>query len=142
MFANADKSPVLMKTAQISYGEFVGINEAANSSAKAWYKDNTNEIAISAMNSGNATLYTIGGQLKSSITIMVAANATKPKKAPTAQANTVNTKPLIVIIILSPSWQVFKQDELGTVQQLTLVFQKIGQCIAIIRAIADHLLCI
>jgi hypothetical protein len=63
MFANADKSPVLMKTAQISYGEFVGINEAANSSAKAWYKDNTNEIAISAMNSGNASLYTIGGQL-------------------------------------------------------------------------------
>jgi len=63
MFANADKSPVLMKTAQISYGEFVGINEAANSLTKAWYKDNTNEIVISAMNSGNASLYTIGGQL-------------------------------------------------------------------------------
>lgn len=33
---------------------------------------------------------------------MVAANATKPKKAPTAQANAVNTKPLMVFTISIP----------------------------------------
>lgn len=60
MFTTADKSPVLMKTAETQFEAYVGVGEQGAMTAQVWMSQG--RMMTKTSESGVATLYTIGGQ--------------------------------------------------------------------------------